>query len=134
MLLDDGTLDVLNSIRDRRWLFEDNSGSSSTKSLKAGDEAYDDLYSGLSEQLTDVPISIEYFTYTRPDGGQQPIIEVSGNLQGTFNFIYKYGLDDGVFINVENFKMKSSTPEAIRVLYVYYETNFQQLCKTLIEG
>lgn len=132
-MLDSGTLDVLNSIRNSRWLFEDSSTASNTKSLKSGDEAYDDFYSSLSEQLTDVPISIEYFTFTRPDGGQQPIIEVSGNLQGTFNFIYKYGLDDGVFINVENFKMKSSTPEAIRILYVFYDTNFQQLCKTLVE-
>lgn len=132
-MLDSGTLDVLNSIRNRKWLFEESETSSNTKSLKSGDEAFDDLYSGLSEQLKDVPLSIEYFTFTNPDGGQQPIIEVSGNLQGTFNFVFKYGLDDGVFINVENFKMKSSTPEAIRVLYVFYDTNFQQLCKTLIE-
>lgn len=133
IMLDKGTLNILNSIRYKSWLFESEENQGYSKDLQSDDEAYSQLVNELGEQLTNVPLKIEYFRYTRPDGGTQPIIEVSGSLQGSLNFIYKYGLDDGVFINVNNFKLKDATPESIRILYVYYNTKFQSLCKQLVE-
>lgn len=141
MLLDEDSLKILKSFKRKNWLYESEDSApdateeqSNNTSLKDGDEAYDNLKTELGEQLKDVPLSLEYFRYTRPSSGEQAVIEVSGTLQDNVNFIYKYGLDDGVFINVNNFKMKDSTAESLRIIYIYYNTKFQEICKHLIEA
>jgi hypothetical protein len=132
MLLDETSVGMLNYFRKRFIVEEDQQENIIT--LSQGDEGYDNFLSELGEQLTSVPIRLEYFRYTKANDNQGGIIEVSGYLQDQLNFVFKFGLDEGVFITCNNFQMKDSTPEALRILYTYYNGKFQESCKKIMEG
>lgn len=133
--LDEVSREMLSFFRndDTTLLFEEE-GQDNTSSLKEGDDSFDTLVSELGEQLVNVPLRVEYFRYSKSSNNQGGIVEVSGYLQDQLNFVFKFGLDEGLFITTNNFQMKDSTPEALRILYTYYNGKFQEICKKLMEA
>lgn len=131
MLLDEVSRGMLNFFKQDFLLEEEQQQNITT--LAQGDDAYDNLLSELGEQLTSVPIRLEYFRYSKATNNQGGVIEVSGYLQDQLNFVFKFGLDEGVFITCGNFQMKDSTPESLRILYTYYNGKFQEVCKKIME-
>lgn len=130
-MLDKVSIEMLNFFK-KDFLLEEEEQKNIT-TLAQGDDAYDNLLSELGEQLTSVPIRLEYFRYSKATNNQGGVIEVSGYLQDQLNFVFKFGLDEGVFITCTNFQMKDSTPESLRILYTYYNGKFQEICKKIME-
>ena len=130
-LLDETSVGILHFFR-KRLLFEED-GQENILTLSQGDDNYDNLVSELSEQLTNVTLRLEYFRYTKANDNQGGVIEISGYLQDQLNFVFKFGLDEGIFITCNNFQMKDSTSESLRVLYTYYNGKFQEVCKKIME-
>jgi hypothetical protein len=135
-MLDSVSRNILNSIKSGLLLEEEEAVEkvdNQKKSFKSGDEEYDTLKKELSSKLINTPLKIDYFNFSKDNNKNVTLIEVAGTIQESISFIYKYGGGSGVFISVNNFEMKDNTAESLRVLYIYYNTGFQKICKTLSE-
>lgn len=137
-MLDSVSRNILNSIRNGLLLEQEEEVTEKTRdekqTLKSGDEQYDTFKQELSSKLLNTPLKIEYFNFTKDSDKNLTIVEVAGTIEESINFIYTYGTGSGVFISASNFEMKENTAESLRVLYVYYNTGFQKICKNLSEG
>lgn len=138
IMLDSVSRNILNSIRNGLLLEQEEEVAEKTsdakQTLKSGDEQYDTFKQELSSKLLNTPLKIEYFNFTKDSDKNLTIVEVAGSIEESINFVYKYGGGSGVFISANNFEMKENTAESLRVLYVYYNTGFQKICKNLSEG
>lgn len=127
-MLDQETLNILNSLRRKKILVEQ---TSNTTSFKKDDEPYDRLLRELKAAISNSIIEIEYFNYSKVN--DKTNIEISGKMDNNLNFIFKYGVTNGIYISAENYQLSSNSAENMRRLYVYYDTKLKDIYNTLSE-
>jgi hypothetical protein len=104
MLLDSVTIDILHSIKNRRWLNEEeiedeiasdseetNPFNSDTKSFEKDSEPYIQVKDAIKSLFPRNIVAIEYFKYSKSESDAFPKIELVGSLDNKFNFMFTLG-------------------------------------------
>lgn len=164
MLLDSVATDILHSIKNRRWINEEEGDevetensvlNGNTKNFEKDSEPYIQVKEAIKSLFPRNIVAIEYFKYSKSESDLLPKIELVGSLDNKFQFMFTLGSNNnGASIGIKNdasqrisssgqpievktdvmVEIDNSTGESIRLLWVFYETKFKEIYTNLTEA
>lgn len=104
--------------------------TNNSQHLSKNSETFQKIQREIQEKLPKTLFEIDYVTIIKTSGHNK--IEVSGSIRNNMIIRFEYGDKNKFCISTENFEMNQNDIEDLRLLYIYYDNSFAELCKQLI--